>query len=383
MIIYFLLFIFCYFFSFVKYSKLIGIFCFFIIALILCFGYMTGSDWRSYELIYYHKLGYNKEPLYLMLNNIFSYLGVNFWVYFIFLKIILLIIFFYSYKELDVPLIFCIMLFIISPGLYLFIDNPMRSLIAYAIFTYSTKYIVSKNFIKYFLCIMIAAGFHLTVIVVAPIYFLYKINIKNWIIIMLFILINIIFISQNTIFNTIKFLIKPFPDISSRIMTYINLSLTNPNLGDFKSNIITIGFFIRILGLIALLYYKNKIIAKFKYGKLVILFSFFYLLLSRITMSFALFSRITIFFEIFYICAIGYILKLLPNQIKLIVSLSIFIYSSLYAYRVITSDFRYVPYTNYLVSIIKNENLSYEERSKYNFIKSPYNIKGTEYLIEY
>ena len=100
-------------------------------------------------------------------------------------------------------------------------------------------------------------------------------------------------------------------------------------------------------------------------------------------MSFALFSRITIFFEIFYICAIGYILKLLPNQIKLIVSLSIFIYSSLYAYRVITSDFRYVPYTNYLVSIIKNENLSYEERSKYNFIKSPYNIKGTEYLIEY
>ncbi len=384
MFVYLFLVIFCFLLSFVKQTRTVEVLAFVVIASIICCGYMTGSDWRMYELFYNHKIIYDKEILYGLLNNFFSSIGVSFWFFFILLKIVLLFVFFFVYKRLGVPLLFCMMMFVVSPGLYLFVDNPMRNLIAYAIFAYSVKYIVSRDFAKYVFCTIIAFGFHHTALVMLPIYFLYNVNMRNRTLIILFILINVLFASQKIVLDIVEFLSSLLPSVGNRMIFYIEgFRNSNQFAGDFESKVFSLGLLVRIFGFVVLLFYKERIIDEFKYGRLVFLLSILYLLLFRIGLSFALFIRITLFFEIFYICAIGYILVLLSNRNKIVVNAVICLYLFLCTYKITTKDFRYIPYTNYISYTLKGKHPSYKERSKYNFEHSPYHTKGTEYSIEY
>ena len=66
--------------------------------LFLCFGYMTGSDWRVYEEWYY-SLDFNRlfydyyaEPGYYLYMMLFRLLNVGFWPYFILTKTIIFIV---------------------------------------------------------------------------------------------------------------------------------------------------------------------------------------------------------------------------------------------------------------------------------------------------
>ncbi len=379
MFAYVFLVVFCFLLSFIKQTKSLEVFAFMVISSILCFGYMTGSDWRVYELFYSHKVLYEKEIAYKYLNDFFSFIGVGFWPFFIGLKVILLAIFFFVYKRLGVPLLFCLMMFIVAPGLYMFVDNPMRNLIVYAIFAYSTIYIYRRDFIKFLLCTIIAFYFHSSAIIVLPLYFLYNVDFKKKTVIILFVVINVLFASQKNVLNFMELVANNMPVVGYKMLFYIDSFNNNLNLGDFESKIISLGLFVRIFGFIVLLYFKDRIISEFKFGRLVFMLSVFYLLLFRIALSFALFSRILIFFEIFYICAIGYIFMLLSNRNKIIVSTLIFFYLVLSTARITTKDFRYIPYTNYIIYSLKGEFPSFDERVNYNFIQSPYHIDGTEY----
>ena len=49
------------------------IFSLFLLMVFLCFGYMTGSDWRNYETEYYSEFSVRLvEPGYMLLSNLFS-----------------------------------------------------------------------------------------------------------------------------------------------------------------------------------------------------------------------------------------------------------------------------------------------------------------------
>lgn len=118
-----------------------------LLCLFLCFGYMTGTDWRVYEDIYTHinfnNLFYNyfQEPGYYIYMLPFRFLNIDFFVFFIFTKVL-------CYITIVCKLItYCerfkyigLMYFIPCYGFYLFIDNPMRNLIAVSIALYAFRF---------------------------------------------------------------------------------------------------------------------------------------------------------------------------------------------------------------------------------------------------
>jgi hypothetical protein len=78
---------------------------------------------------------------------IFKFLKIGFWPFFIFTKVIIFIVFCKAHYQLQGNYIYPILMFFIPYyGYYLFIDNPMRNLIAIAIFLISIKYLLKKNY---------------------------------------------------------------------------------------------------------------------------------------------------------------------------------------------------------------------------------------------
>lgn len=79
------------------------------------------------------------------------------------------------YDEYDMILFLFIIL-----GYYFSTFNGIRQWIATAIFMYSYKYIINKQFIKFCLCIFIASSFHITAVLLLPCYFLFHFKVKDF-----------------------------------------------------------------------------------------------------------------------------------------------------------------------------------------------------------
>lgn len=68
-----------------------------LVCFIICFGYMTGSDWRAYEEIYNSYKEPNNfywrflfvEPLYLCFNIIGNEAQLNFWTFYLIIKVLI------------------------------------------------------------------------------------------------------------------------------------------------------------------------------------------------------------------------------------------------------------------------------------------------------
>lgn len=66
-----------------------------VIIFVISSGYMCGTDWRNYELMYeefgkeasFEVTDWTLEPFYVLLNKIFNRLNVDFWMFFIFIKL--------------------------------------------------------------------------------------------------------------------------------------------------------------------------------------------------------------------------------------------------------------------------------------------------------
>lgn len=78
---------------------------FFILPLFICGGYMVGSDWRAYEIIYNETNSiedvflFYKELGYILLGYLFKIIGFSFWQYAILIKFIGYYIFLYFYRK--------------------------------------------------------------------------------------------------------------------------------------------------------------------------------------------------------------------------------------------------------------------------------------------
>src|SRR5690606_9649569 len=98
-----------------KNKILVGI----ITMLFFCFGYMTGSDWRTYELFYTTPVNdvvaiSYFEPGYILLNNIFRFLGLEFWHWFIVIKCITYIIWLWFFNKFSGQYFFLVLFFFLG-----------------------------------------------------------------------------------------------------------------------------------------------------------------------------------------------------------------------------------------------------------------------------
>jgi len=358
------------------YFKYINITIYIYISIFLCFSYMPGSDWRQYELLYYGKGSYeNLEIGYYIFFSLFKIFSINFWHYFILVKLILfsatIILFNKINKNSSKNL--SIMYYIIYFGIFLWIDCPFRNLIATVIGNYAIYKYLKNDKISSILFITIAISFHRSAIILFFILILINIKMSKHLFIVLFIIINILFFNLNLFANIISW-------ITSKI---IFLNKYNSYIGLFlaftKPSILSLNLVGNLIVFLMILFYYDKLCTSKYFNQLVNLYLIYYISF-RSGLVFPIMFRLQ-FYTAFYFCIlIGLLFTYLSSKyLKLISILFMFILAFFPLLNKITFDSRYIPYTNYLVELTKGDK-NFDDRSSYNSINSPYSRINQWYI---
>ena len=336
----------------------------------LCFGYTTGTDWRNYEMVY-EKLDLTNlwssivfEPGYMLYIAWFKSLGIDFWIMWCITKCIILYVFVqfinkYNFHESISIITFFVGVF----GYYLFIDNPMRILIAMMFFTLSVnKFFNNKKKTAYHYMIL-AFSFHISAIVL-PIYLFFlkkKHSIPCWLII--FVLFNFVFSSKEFLLQLSSSIFGNIPYIQAKIYSYFFLR-------ESDNKIISFGFLINILFFCMCLYKYKQIDDKYKL--FCINSTMLFVCLYRLTFSLDIMARFQYYIYLFYAIGLFQLYKLLQIKWRLFLG-SIFLIMPIYfTISKVTKDSRYIPYTNYIIYSLFGNDMSYNERLNYNELHSPY-----------
>ena len=351
-----------------------------IVAFIICFGYMCGSDWRAYEEIY---MSYNSpngtdfwwrflyvEPFYLLLNVIGNILHLDFWVFYIAIKLLIYYRIVHIFKKFcpNNLILLAFTFYLGFWGIMHFIDISFRNMIAAYIFLCSVDFIIEKKFVKYLLCVLCATLFHYSSIILIIFYFLFNRRFSTVNIICAFVIANILLLDTDFIFSLASRLFSFVPAVSAKIENY-TIGEESETLGSGK--LLSFGYIIHLLFFILILYSRRKI-EEMQYGSFLFNVSIAFIFIFRIGLTTLIFSRIQLFIAYFYAIVVSYLLYSFLNKYRLLYSFLIFGLA-------ITSNMNQmarvwmVPYTNYLFYFYKD--LSYEERSEYNFLHSPYKLE--------
>lgn len=347
-----------------------------LISLFLCFGYMTGSDWYNYEQ-YYSNPHFSKELDrieigYLYLQGFFGKLGLNFWIFHITLKVLVFYLIVSFTRWLNINTFLFLAFFIPEIGFYLFIDCPFRNLIAFGISLVALKALFENKKLKFVIYAFIAITFHLSSFFLIIIYFICKKNIKTSIIIITALLVYIIAFNVDSLISNIYIpLTKISPLISEKLKGYFLNS-------HYISDKFSIGTFVRLIILLFMLLYKKTIISEDNTRKYIYNLSVLFLLIYPFGVTMKIFYRLSLFLVPFYIVSIIYLLtsfKIKTNKYLLYLFVVLLYFKQTYS--LITYDSKYIPYTNYISYLIKNDFPNIEYRHQYNFKHSPYKGKKT------
>ena len=361
-------------FSYKRPDKRIFEFVVLVVCFIICFGYMTGTDWRAYEEIYdsykepdnfYWRFLF-VEPLYLCLNIIGNEAQLSFWTFYLIIKVLIF------YKVISIfrricPSNVCLLALTFYLGFWgvmIFIDPPFRNLIAVYIFLCSIRYFYERDLKKYLLLCWLAILFHYSAFLLIPLYFCNR-SFSNRNIIIAFVLVNLLLLDADWVFALIGKLLFFLPQVAAKIENY-TIGGEAETTGAGK--ILSLGYFIHIFFFIIILKFR-KIIENRPYGNLIFNMGILYIFIFRLGLTVLIFSRIQLFISIFYSIAVALSLMSMKSNQKLFYVFIIYalaVFSNVNQMRSVYM----VPYTNYFFYL--DENLSFEERSNYNFIHSPY-----------
>lgn len=351
-------------------------FLFLYLIVFLCFGYMTGSDWRVYELRY-NSLDTNNllnislviEPGYYLLTLFWKTIGANYWVFNISTKIICLILIIHQIEKYSDRYFYPSLAFFLAlAGFYLFIDNPMRNLIAITIFLYSIPFLIKRNYLKYSLIGLFASTFHMSAFIITITGLLLISNFKIKTIVWVYVIFNIVILilDANTINNLIINIAKIFPAYEKYISDYILSSSVY-----IQGRSFSLGAILKIISFILIVIGRNRIEA-FKYGDIIFNGSIIYLFLYTLGLNIPILVRFMHYYVIFYVIANSLVITLFAHNTKMLYWSFLFIVSLAFTYTTITSKYAYIPYSNY-ISYIGKDKPNYNYRSDYNYIHSPYN----------
>lgn len=337
--------------------------------LFVCFGYMTGTDWRNYEPSYqwinFDTFGSSIafwEPGYLFLVSLFHVLNIDFWPFLIVIKIVTFLSFCRFFKKYGKEKFFMIMTFFLSfYGYFFWIDNPLRNLCAFTIFLFAIDAICSKKKIRFILITALAILFHYSSIILLPMYWLLHSRLKTGSIVIIYLTVTILFLNVNFMFKIIDLLFGWFPVIQAKLYEYS--SSTDGKLFSFGYVLHNIFFILILL--------SRKKIESLQYGNIIFLGAVFYIFIFRLGLTFTVFMRFAMFFAAVYSLAVVYVMDNLKIESKKIYLTYLLAISILSCYNSITKDYRYVPYSNYLEYMFQPKP-SFEYRSTYNQINSPY-----------
>lgn len=147
-------------------------------ALIFGCRYNVGVDYPTYLNSYLHGGDREYEFLFQFITDTLSINSVHYAIYFFLWAFIEVFLLFYSFRKQR--FLFPYMAFILIFGFYFMsMMNVIRQQIAACIFLFSLQYIERKQALKYYVCVLLAMGFHKSAILLLPVYPLFRWR-KDW-----------------------------------------------------------------------------------------------------------------------------------------------------------------------------------------------------------
>lgn len=372
----------CYLLNFIKqFNKgvdkpIFRIFYLIMLALFLCFGYMTGSDWRQYESSFYYDFPIIKEPGLVYVYQLAKILKIDFWPIFIGLKIFCFASFILFLKTISKKH-FWLTLSILIPKmlLFLFIDNPMRNLIAMSFFWLSyISFIKGKKLTTCFLLIC-SISFHystICVLLALSVLILKKLINKYFKTALLVILIIYsLLCSQSFLFYIFNLILK-FLGIGrglnyfSGLSQYANFTLISPTI------------ILSIIEFCFIVYHRRILNSNSIYSNMFCVCLVHFLLL-RLANSISILSRLSYYTTPIFTVTFVNLLSIYYGQKKWLaqaIKVFIVLFSLALTINIVLKDYKsdrpinaYLPYTNYIVEeLIMDKNLSFSNRDTYNRI---------------
>lgn len=342
------------------------------LCIFLCFGYMTGTDWRNYEYMYdsinLNRLFYDyyAEPGFYLYMLPFKTLDIDFFNFLVFTKVwCFCSIFYIMTKYAEEYKYVSIMYFLPWYSFYLFIDNPLRNLMSVSIMMMALPLLKNRRILPYILMTLLATSMHITAIIMLPIYFLLTRNVSSWVWVLLFIVFNLIFADRAFLVMIISKLFGGIPYIAEKMTRYFEMN------NEFsRGRVLSLGMIIHTLYFVLLIYYR-KLFMKLEHGKLIFAGAIIYLLFYRLATTIEVFMRFQLYFAVFFVIAISLLVRAFARKSR-VVYLTALLIISFIPCQTLFKDYRYIPYTNYLVYVIKGDFPSYTYRSSYNMNNSPY-----------
>lgn len=264
--------------------------------LIAGMSYKIHNDFFIYEAIYerinFVNLKYTDfEKGYVILNAIFN----NFLEFYNFKSLVYLVNTFFIYKGLKkilkqekIYIVLALMYLLFNQFYYLYL-SAFRQSIAITIFIYSISYIKDRKLLKYSISILLAFFFHKSVLILYPIYFIfnYKLKIKMWLNIFLYLTLNILSLIPQIQYKIIFIFYK--------VVSILGLGKLSESYL-FKENSIEIKNMILLLCL--MIFYKFLSYKKEDYFINKLLFC--YIVIEVLSNMIGIFYRVEIYFTVFY-----------------------------------------------------------------------------------
>jgi hypothetical protein len=364
-------------------NKYFHLFSIVIVALFLCTGYMTGSDWRNYEIMYLtplrEMLDSRIEIGYTALQTFFRSVGMDFWLFHILLKLLVFMSLLHFLRNFAINIFLFLFIYLAENAIILFVDCPFRNLIALGLGFIAFNFLLVDNKRVFLVFSLLAVSFHYSAFFLFVAYLLSRLTIKSKYYIIMFVACNLVAYKVDILIDNI---FLPVFGISPFLKGVFDVYVLNP---DFVSSTINLGSIYKI-AIFILIIWKRKYFEEEVFGNFVYKMVMLYLLIYPFTIAFIIFSRFALFVQPFFIISIIYLFNVIRlkviyaklGNVKKIVSFNriymfvIILYSFLKIHQVLSYDERYVPYSTYMQYVVEQDFPNYRTRDNYNYIHSPY-----------
>jgi len=365
--IYFIIFCIILFFAILDYDKKLNIksrnyafyILFFVFWLTAGLRYETGVDWRGYTGFFndldFKKIIWNISHLrfydqyefgYILINVLVKAFSNNIQWLFLIIAFSTNLLLFSSIKEYSNHIFLSLLIYF--GCIYFILDmSGIRQCISLNIFLYSLRFVDGNNFVKYLFAILAASLFHITSLLLIPVFFIIKIKFRSWILLLFVVLGVVISISE------IRW-IMPFIEKISKILgnEAISDKLYRYSIrGDTR--IFGMGFILNLLIFIFCILERKKLSANKMYDiflNLYLISIFFYYYTWELN-EFS--SRLRLYFFAGNIILFTFFFDVYKRSLNkflvflFIISFSIF-YGRIYFFQ-LPEGLAYNPYQNYIV----------------------------------
>lgn len=329
---------------------------------IYCSVYTNGTDWPNYEMMY-DALGvwdikkvsesYDYEFGFCFIVYLLRSFGLSFFASLILMKsfsMIMLSEFFRYYannygKGYSANVFLILLFFYTTNCMYLYVETIIRFSLALGFVAGSYKYMINRKFIPFCLCILIAVMFHISSLLMLPVYFIKRIRLSNK---YLFLLFSFLFVFLSPVL--LLFLFEPLePYLPPPIYLPLKGYLTKAVLEDSAMNGLgnLIYFFFLIICLIA----RNKVVLLLRDGEIFFSSTVVYFLLFYLTLHAGSIGRIALYlspiFCVFFITALS-----INRFFQSIILGGVLIYLFMSLIKDIYFTDSFLPYTNYFFYLV-------------------------------